>query len=122
MYAEGLPLAVRLKALTRRRTAAVRVRSQWLETHLTNGYDPQPRARRDRCSVRSQPRTVRASETASVQLLERLGGGVPLQQAQLAQALSKGHRSLAPFGRPLPDFRGWLEGHRGFGAAPCTAR
>ena len=42
MYAEGLPPTVRLKALTARRPAAVRVRGRGSETHFTNGFDPQP--------------------------------------------------------------------------------
>ncbi|MFY1659317.1 DEAD/DEAH box helicase family protein [Micromonospora sp. WMMD1274] len=46
MYAEGLPPAVRLKALTRDGRLPFVFEASGSETHFTNGYDPQPRARR----------------------------------------------------------------------------
>jgi type I restriction enzyme R subunit len=46
VYAEGLPAAVRLKALTRDGRLPFVVEASGSETHFTNGYDPQPRARR----------------------------------------------------------------------------
>jgi type I restriction enzyme, R subunit len=45
MYAEGLPSAVRLKALTRDGRLPFVFEASGSETHFTNGYDPQPRAR-----------------------------------------------------------------------------
>ncbi|WP_285687848.1 type I restriction endonuclease subunit R [Actinoplanes sp. NBRC 103695] len=46
MYADGLPPAVRLKALTRDGRLPFVFEASGSETHFTNGYDPQPRARR----------------------------------------------------------------------------
>ncbi|OKI71666.1 hypothetical protein A6A27_19975 [Micromonospora sp. CB01531] len=46
MYAEGLPPAVRLKALTRDGRLPFVFEASGSESHFTNGYDPQPRARR----------------------------------------------------------------------------
>lgn len=46
MYAEGLPPAVRLKALTHDGRLPFVFEASGSETHFTNGYDPQPRARR----------------------------------------------------------------------------
>ncbi|MFI2649676.1 hypothetical protein [Micromonospora fulviviridis] len=46
MYAEGLPPAVRLTALTRDERLPSVFEASGSETHFTNGYDPQPRARR----------------------------------------------------------------------------
>ncbi|MFI5489202.1 type I restriction endonuclease subunit R [Micromonospora echinaurantiaca] len=46
MYAKGLPPAVRLKALTRDGRLPFVFEASGSETHFTNGYDPQPRARR----------------------------------------------------------------------------
>jgi len=46
IYAEGLPAAVRLKALTRDGRLPFVFEASGSETHFTNGYDPQPRARR----------------------------------------------------------------------------
>jgi len=45
MYAAGLPPAVRLKALTVAGRLPFVFEASGSETHLTNGYDPQPRAR-----------------------------------------------------------------------------
>lgn len=45
MYANGLPPAVRLKALTRDGRLPFVFEASGTETHFTNGYDPQPRAR-----------------------------------------------------------------------------
>lgn len=45
MYAEGLPAAVRLKALTRDGRLPFVFEASGTETHFTNGYDPDPRAR-----------------------------------------------------------------------------
>ena len=45
MYAEGLPPAVRLKALTQDGRLPFVFEASGSETHFTNGYDPQPRAR-----------------------------------------------------------------------------
>lgn len=46
MYAEGLPAEVRLKALTTGRRLPFVFEASGSETHFTNGYDPNPRARR----------------------------------------------------------------------------
>ena len=46
MYAEGLPAEVRLKALTVDGRLPFVVEASGTETHLTNGFDPSPRARR----------------------------------------------------------------------------
>jgi type I restriction enzyme R subunit len=46
MYAEGLPPEVRLKALTVDGRLPFIFEASGTETHFTNGYDPQPRARR----------------------------------------------------------------------------
>jgi hypothetical protein len=46
MYAEGLPAEVRLKAVTRYGRLPFVFEASGSETHFTNGYDPQPRARR----------------------------------------------------------------------------
>ncbi|MDF8264876.1 type I restriction endonuclease subunit R [Luteipulveratus flavus] len=46
MYADGLPAEVRLKALTVDGRLPFVVEASGTETHLTNGYDPEPRARR----------------------------------------------------------------------------
>jgi len=46
MYADGLPPAVRLKALTRDGRLPFVFEASGSETHFTNGYDPHPRARR----------------------------------------------------------------------------
>jgi len=46
MYADGLPPAVRLKALTRDGRLPFVFEASGSETHFTNGFDPQPRARR----------------------------------------------------------------------------
>jgi type I restriction enzyme R subunit len=46
VYAEGLPADVRLKALTRGGRLPFGFEASGSETHFTNGYDPQPRARR----------------------------------------------------------------------------
>ncbi|MBC9956444.1 type I restriction-modification enzyme R subunit C-terminal domain-containing protein [Yimella sp. cx-51] len=45
MYAEGLPADVRLKALTRDGRLPFVFEASGTETHFTNGYDPDPRAR-----------------------------------------------------------------------------
>jgi len=45
MYAEGLPPEVRLKALTVAGRLPFVFEASGSETHVTNGYDPQPRAR-----------------------------------------------------------------------------
>lgn len=45
MYAEGLPAEVRLKALTRDDRLPFVFEAGDSETHFTNGYDPDPRAR-----------------------------------------------------------------------------
>src|ERR1700754_3036472 len=45
MYATGLPAAVRLRALTRDDRLPFVFEASGSETHFTNGYDPQPRAR-----------------------------------------------------------------------------
>ncbi|GAA1760777.1 type I restriction-modification enzyme R subunit C-terminal domain-containing protein [Luedemannella helvata] len=45
-YAEGLPPVVRLKALTHDGRLPFVFEASGSETHFTNGYDPQPRARR----------------------------------------------------------------------------
>lgn len=46
MYAEGLPADVRLKALTVDGRLPFVIEASGTETHLTNGFDPSPRARR----------------------------------------------------------------------------
>jgi type I restriction enzyme R subunit len=46
MYAKGLPLDVRLKALTVEGRLPFVFEASGSETHFTNGYDPEPRARR----------------------------------------------------------------------------
>ena len=46
MYAEGLPADVRLKAVTTDGRLPFVFEASGSETHLTNGYDPHPRARR----------------------------------------------------------------------------
>jgi type I restriction enzyme R subunit len=46
MYADGLPPEVRLKALTVDGRLPFVFEASGTETHFTNGYDPQPRARR----------------------------------------------------------------------------
>ena len=46
MYAEGLPPEVRLKALTVEGRLPFVFEASGSETHLTNGFDPEPRARR----------------------------------------------------------------------------
>lgn len=46
MYAEGLPADVRLKALTVDGRLPFVFEASGSETHFTNGYDPEPRARR----------------------------------------------------------------------------
>ena len=46
MYADGLPPEVRLKALTVQGRLPFVFEASGTETHLTNGYDPEPRARR----------------------------------------------------------------------------
>jgi type I restriction enzyme R subunit len=46
MYAEGLPPEVRLKALTTDGRLPFIFEASGSETHVTNGYDPAPRARR----------------------------------------------------------------------------
>lgn len=46
MYAEGLPAEVRLKALTVDGRLPFVFEASGSETHMTNGYDPTPRARR----------------------------------------------------------------------------
>lgn len=46
MYASGLPAQVRLKATTTDGRLPFVFEASGSETHLTNGYDPQPRARR----------------------------------------------------------------------------
>jgi type I restriction enzyme R subunit len=46
MYAEGLPAEVRLKALTVDGRLPFVFEASGSETHMTNGYDPVPRARR----------------------------------------------------------------------------
>lgn len=46
MYAEGLPAGVRLKALTVGGRLPFAFEASGSETHMTNGYDPTPRARR----------------------------------------------------------------------------
>lgn len=45
MYAEGLPPEVRLKALTRDGRLPFVFEASGSETHFTNGFDPEPRAR-----------------------------------------------------------------------------
>src|SRR3982751_4090885 len=45
MYAEGLPAEVRLKALTRDGRLPFVFEASGSETHFTNGFDPDPRAR-----------------------------------------------------------------------------
>ena len=46
MYAEGLPAEVRLAALTKDGRLPFVFEASGTETHLTNGFDPEPRARR----------------------------------------------------------------------------
>lgn len=46
MYAEGLPAEVHLKAVTTDGRLPFVFETSSSETHLTNGYDPNPRARR----------------------------------------------------------------------------
>lgn len=46
MYAEGLPAEVRLRALTVHGRLSFIFEASGTETHFTNGYDPDPRARR----------------------------------------------------------------------------
>jgi type I restriction enzyme, R subunit len=46
MYADGLPPQVRLKALTIDGRLPFVIEASGTETHFTNGYDPDPRARR----------------------------------------------------------------------------
>lgn len=45
-YADGLPAAVRLKALTRDNRLPFVFEASGTETHFTNGFDPNPRSRR----------------------------------------------------------------------------
>jgi type I restriction enzyme, R subunit len=65
MYAEGLPPDVRLKALTVDGRLPFVFEASGSETHLTNGYDPQPRARPVFGFPRPETlaRTVRDAET-----------------------------------------------------------
>src|SRR5690349_10131805 len=56
MYAVGLPAQVRLKALTHDGRLPFVFEASGSETHFTNGYDPQPRARR--LFAFPQPRTL----------------------------------------------------------------
>lgn len=46
MYAEGLPADVRLAALTKNSRLPFVYEASGTETHFTNGFDPEPRARR----------------------------------------------------------------------------
>ena len=46
MYADGLPADVRLAALTKDRRLPFVFEASGTETHFTNGFDPDPRARR----------------------------------------------------------------------------
>jgi type I restriction enzyme R subunit len=46
MYADGLPTEVRLKAITKDGRLPFVFEASGSETHFTNGYDPNPRARR----------------------------------------------------------------------------
>ncbi|YAL83652.1 DEAD/DEAH box helicase family protein [Dermacoccaceae bacterium W4C1] len=46
MYAEGLPADIRLKSLTTEGRLPFVFEASGTETHFTNGYDPDPRARR----------------------------------------------------------------------------
>jgi type I restriction enzyme R subunit len=45
-YAEGLPAEVKLAALTKDGRLPFVSEASGTETHFTNGYDPEPRARR----------------------------------------------------------------------------
>jgi type I restriction enzyme, R subunit len=56
MYAQGLPPEVRLKALTLDGRLPFVFEASGTETHVTNGYDPSPRARR--IFAFPQPRTL----------------------------------------------------------------
>ena len=46
MYADGLPADVRLAALTKEGRLPFVFEASGNETHFTNGFDPNPRARR----------------------------------------------------------------------------
>jgi type I restriction enzyme R subunit len=103
MYADGLPPAVRLKALTHDGRLPFVFEASGSETHFTNGYDPQPRARR--VFGFPQPstlaRTVRDAEAdpqrptwrAKVRHLPALDTA-PLRPAQIT-AIAGIERSLA---------------------------
>ena len=66
MYAEGLPAEVRLKALTHDGRLPFVLEASGSETHLTNGFDPTPRARRIFAVPRPETlaRLIRDADTA----------------------------------------------------------
>jgi len=103
MYADGLPSAVRLKALTRDSRLPFVFEASGSETHFTNGYDQCPRARR--IFAFPQPSTLarivrggdadpeRATWRAKVRHMPPLDTG-PLRPAQVT-AIEGIERSLA---------------------------
>ena len=103
MYAEGLPAAVRLKALTIDGRLPFVFEASGTETHFTNGYDPEPRARKlfsfpQPSSLARILRDAEAEPTAptwrgKVRLLPELETA-PLRPAQI-EAIRGVERSLA---------------------------
>lgn len=103
MYAEGLPAEVRLKALTTDARLPFVFEASGTETHFTNGFDPEPRAR----SIFNFPRpetlarTIRAAHEepepatwrGQVRRLPALDTG-PLRPAQIT-AITGIEKSLA---------------------------
>ena len=93
LYAAGLPSEVRLKALTVGGRMPFVFEASGSETHFTNGYDPDPRARRLFAFPRPETlgRVIRAAETdperptwrAKVRHLPALDRA-PLRSAQVA--------------------------------------
>lgn len=110
-YAEGLPAEVRRRALTVEGRLPFVFEASGSETHVTNGYDPEPRARRIFAFPRPETlaRTLRAAETdpdaatwrGKVRAMpELLVKGLRLAQIE---AITEIERSLAGqrFGRSL---------------------
>ena len=103
MYAEGLPAEVRLKALTVGGRLPFVFEASGTETHFTNGYDPEPRARRLFAFPKPSTfaRTLRDAETdpeaptwrGKVRALPELDTA-PLRPAQIDAILGV-ERSLA---------------------------
>lgn len=111
MYATGLPEDVRLSALDRQGRLPFVFEASGTETHFTNGFDPEPRARRIfafpqpeslAATIRTaQERPDRATWRGQVRDLPALDAG-PLRPAQV-DAINGVERSLSEqrFGRSL---------------------